>query len=206
MLYSSGGRPATALSPMFGITLSSYIHTSMPSRCTFLGANSIHFSGRCPSKRSGGSTTWSSTLTRIRSSARMGSPLSTEDHRQRRRGPERHAGDVRRGGGGGEAEGGGAGGDALPHPPPLHACPVHAPAHVRAEREREVLARLAVDIELLRALPVRLVVVRRAHVGDDDRAGGDLDALDDRVTRRGAHDRRERGLPAQALLDRLRQQ
>src|SRR5262249_59625174 len=141
MLYSSGGRPATALSPMFGITLSSYIHTSMPSRCTFLGANSIHFSGRCPSKRSGGSTTWSSTLTRIRSSARMGSPLSTEDHRQRRRGPERHAGDVRRGGGGGEAEGGGAGADAPPHHPCLPSGPGAAGGPGRAETRREVVGR-----------------------------------------------------------------
>ena len=38
MLYSSGGRPATALSPMFGITLPSYSQTSMPSRWTLFGA------------------------------------------------------------------------------------------------------------------------------------------------------------------------
>ena len=37
MLYSSGGRPATALSPMFGIVLPSYSQTSIPSRCTLFG-------------------------------------------------------------------------------------------------------------------------------------------------------------------------
>ena len=31
MPYSSGGRPATALSPMFGISLPSYTQTSLPS-------------------------------------------------------------------------------------------------------------------------------------------------------------------------------
>src|SRR6266511_2902071 len=76
MLYSSGGRPATALSPMLGISAPSYTHTSVPSSLrTDLGANCIHFSRRCPSNRSRGSTTWSSTLTRIRSSARIGSPV-----------------------------------------------------------------------------------------------------------------------------------
>jgi hypothetical protein len=83
---------------------------------------------------------------------------------------------------------------------------VHAEAHVRPEREREVLALVAVDVELLGALPVLLVVIGRAHVGDDDCAGRDLDAVDDRVARRGPHDRRERRLPAQPLLDRLRHQ
>ncbi len=65
MLYSSGGRPATALSPMFGIVLPSNSQTSIPSRWTLFGANSFHLSGRWSSKRVGGSTTWSSTLTRI---------------------------------------------------------------------------------------------------------------------------------------------
>ena len=46
MLYSSGGRPATALSPMFGIVLPSYSHTSMPSRWTLFGANSFHLLGK----------------------------------------------------------------------------------------------------------------------------------------------------------------
>src|SRR5215207_5258227 len=140
MLYSSGGRPATALSPMFGITLSSYTHTSTPSRWTFFGANSIHFSGRWPSKRSGGSTTWSSTLTRIRSSAFMGTPLSAEEHRQRRRRPERHAGDVRRVLGGIETQVREAVEDPVEHDAGLHTRQVHAQAHVRSEREREVLA------------------------------------------------------------------
>ena len=53
MLYSSGGRPATALSPMFGITLPSNSQTSMPSRCTLFGAASFHLSGRWSSKSVG---------------------------------------------------------------------------------------------------------------------------------------------------------
>src|SRR5918996_1948137 len=130
MLYSSGRRPATALSPMLGITLSSYTQTSMPSRCTFFGAYSIHFSGRWPSKRSGGSTTWSSTLTRIRSSARIVSPLSAEEHRQRGRGPERHAGDVRRLGRRVETQVGEPIEDLLEHHTGLHARQVHTETHV----------------------------------------------------------------------------
>src|SRR5207253_5113582 len=75
MLYSSGGRPATALSPMLGISLPSYTQTSVPSaRLTLLGACSFHFAGRWLSNMPGGSTTWSSTLTRIRSSSCMRSP------------------------------------------------------------------------------------------------------------------------------------
>ena len=69
MPYSSGGRPATALSPMLGISLPSNTHTSLPSSAaSTFGARSASLAGRCPSNRSGGSTTWSSTLTRIRSS------------------------------------------------------------------------------------------------------------------------------------------
>jgi hypothetical protein len=78
-----------------------------------------------------------------------------------------------------------------------------AEAHVGAEREREVLLGLAVDVELLGAIPVLLVVVRRTHVHDHDRPFGDLDAVDDGVARRGAHDREQWRLPAQPLLDRL---
>src|SRR6476660_155857 len=76
MLYSSGGRPATALSPMFGITFPSNSQTSIPSRWTLFGAASFHLSGRWSSNRVGGSTTWSSTLTRIMSSVRMASPVA----------------------------------------------------------------------------------------------------------------------------------
>src|SRR5712692_6430237 len=140
MLYSSGGRPATALSPMLGITLSSYTQTSMLSRRTLFGACCIHLSGRCPSNRSGGSTTWSSTLTRIRSSARMGPPLSAEEHRQRGGGSERHARDVRRIGRGIEAQIREAREDPFEEHAGLHARQVHAQAHVGAERECEVLA------------------------------------------------------------------
>src|SRR5947208_6121400 len=49
-----------------------YDHTSMPLslRMSF-GARAANSADRRPSKRSGGSTTWSSTLTRTRSSRRM---------------------------------------------------------------------------------------------------------------------------------------
>ena len=51
-------------------------HTSMPlSLRTSLGATSACLPVSRPSKRSGGSTAWSSTLTRIMSSSRMASPL-----------------------------------------------------------------------------------------------------------------------------------
>ena len=70
MLYSSGGRPATAFSPMLGISVSWYTHTSVPSALHDASRrDSFHFAGRCASKSVGGSTTWSSTLTRMRSSA-----------------------------------------------------------------------------------------------------------------------------------------
>ncbi len=47
MPYSSGGRPATALSPMFGITLPSNSHTSMPSSLwTIFGANVLPLLGK----------------------------------------------------------------------------------------------------------------------------------------------------------------
>ena len=76
--YSSGGRPATALSPMLGICWPSKTHTSVPSAlCTRRGARSFQRAGRRPSHMSGGSTTWSSTLTRIRSSIFTGSSLLT---------------------------------------------------------------------------------------------------------------------------------
>ena len=52
-------------------------HTSMPlSLRTSFGACSACFAARRPSKRSGGSTTWSSTLTRTRSSRRIALPPS----------------------------------------------------------------------------------------------------------------------------------
>src|SRR5436305_5048297 len=55
---------------MLGISLPSYTQTSVPSaRLTLLGAMSFHLSGKWFSNMSGGSTTWSSTLTRIRSSS-----------------------------------------------------------------------------------------------------------------------------------------
>ena len=41
----------------------------------------------------------------------------------------------------------------------LHAGQVHPEAHVRSEREREVLALRAEDVEALGVLPVLLVVV-----------------------------------------------
>ena len=80
MPYSSGGRPATAFSPMLGISRPSYAQTSLPSSfLTTRGATSTYFAGRRPSNMCGGSTAWSSTLTRIMSSSRTRSPLSAAD-------------------------------------------------------------------------------------------------------------------------------
>src|SRR5437660_925013 len=76
MPYSSGGRPVTALSPTFGMSKSRNTHRSVPSgMCSIRGAMSLYFAGTWFSKRSGGSTTWSSTLTRIMSSMRMARSL-----------------------------------------------------------------------------------------------------------------------------------
>ena len=73
--YSSFGRPATAFSPMFGITAPLNIHTSLPSSvCSTRGAASAYFAGTRPSNMSGGSTTWSSTLMKIMSSTFMRCP------------------------------------------------------------------------------------------------------------------------------------
>ena len=69
MPYSSGGRPATALSATFEISWPSYTHAFVPSaRVMNFGARSTYFAGRRPSNRCGGSTAWSSTLTRTMSS------------------------------------------------------------------------------------------------------------------------------------------
>ena len=47
MLYSSGGRPATAFSPMLGISASWYTQTSVPLSLWMLrGAYCFHLSGR----------------------------------------------------------------------------------------------------------------------------------------------------------------
>src|SRR5688500_6140292 len=54
---------------MLGSPWPSYSQTSLPSSLwTALGARSSYFLGSLPSNSPGGSTTWSSTLTRIRSS------------------------------------------------------------------------------------------------------------------------------------------
>src|SRR5581483_7799797 len=85
MPYSAGGRPATALSPMFGSSWPRNDKTSVPSSfVTTRGASSAYFAGRWPSHMPGGSTTWSSTETRIMSSSCMGVPLVVEAEDARR--------------------------------------------------------------------------------------------------------------------------
>src|SRR5581483_1762910 len=75
MPYSAGGRPATALSPMLGNSAPRNDQTSVPlSFVTTFGASAWYFAGRWSFHMSGGSTTWSSTETRIRSSSCMRSP------------------------------------------------------------------------------------------------------------------------------------
>src|SRR5215472_12172187 len=75
--YSSGRRPATAFSPTFGICCPSNTQTSLPSCLwTSRGARSFHFASRWRSHMSGGSQTWSSTLTRIMSFICMATPPS----------------------------------------------------------------------------------------------------------------------------------
>src|SRR6266446_222758 len=79
MPYSAGGRPATALSPMFGSSAPRNDQTSVPSSLvTSVGASSTYLAGRWPSHMPGGSTTWSSTETRIRSSSCMPAPSVVE--------------------------------------------------------------------------------------------------------------------------------
>ncbi len=54
MPYSSGGRPATAFSPMLGISRPSYAQTSLPSSfLTTRGATSTYSAGRRPSNMCG---------------------------------------------------------------------------------------------------------------------------------------------------------
>ena len=70
--YSSGGRPATAFRPTLVASWPSNTHASVPSGLVItFGAWSLYLSGMCPANMSGGSTTWSSTDTRIRSSIFM---------------------------------------------------------------------------------------------------------------------------------------
>ena len=72
--YSSTGRPATALSPMLVASLPSKRQISVPSsRRSTTGTWSAKRAGMRSANMSGGSTTWSSTLTRIRSSSSIGS-------------------------------------------------------------------------------------------------------------------------------------
>ena len=74
--YSSLGRPATALSATFGMTVSRNFHMSEPSGlCTRRGASSRYFFDRWFLNMFGGSTQWSSTLIRIMSSLFMGCSL-----------------------------------------------------------------------------------------------------------------------------------
>src|SRR5262249_24363972 len=66
---SLGGRPATALSAVLRISWPSYRQAIVPSsRRTKRGALSSYFFGTQPSNIWAGSITWSSKLTRIRSS------------------------------------------------------------------------------------------------------------------------------------------
>src|SRR5438270_6888128 len=79
MPYSSGGRPATALSPMLAISRPRNVHSSVPSSFwTTRGATSAYLAGMRAVNRSGGSTRWSSTLTRMSSSVRMPSHAGRE--------------------------------------------------------------------------------------------------------------------------------
>src|SRR3954468_20156818 len=79
MPYSAGGRPATAFRPMLGSSAPRNAQTSVPSSLrTGFGASSAYLAGRRPSHMSGGSTTWSSTLTRMRSSISMSSDRAVE--------------------------------------------------------------------------------------------------------------------------------
>ena len=72
MPYSSLGRPATALSPMLGI-IGAVEHPDVGAvrrvRTTLRRLVARSCAGMWPSNMSGGSTRWSSTLTRIMSSA-----------------------------------------------------------------------------------------------------------------------------------------
>ena len=78
--HSSAGQDTTALSPLTPCGLPWYIHWSTPlSSVTTIGASSLYLAGTWLRNMSGGSTTWSSMLTRIRSSMFMTHP--------RRRGP-----------------------------------------------------------------------------------------------------------------------
>jgi hypothetical protein len=80
MPYSSLGRPATALRPMLGMVAPSNTQTSSPASLrSTRGKRSFHLAGVWSANMSGGSTRWSSTLIRIRSSACMvGAPYRLE--------------------------------------------------------------------------------------------------------------------------------
>src|SRR5207237_1102147 len=75
MPYSSGGRPATALSATLVASWPSKTHAFVPStRVMNCGARPAYFAGRRPSNKCGGSTTWSSTLTSTMSSMFIAAP------------------------------------------------------------------------------------------------------------------------------------
>ena len=72
MPHSSFGHETTAFRPIEPADVPWNIHCSTPlSSATTFGASSAYFAGTWRSNMSGGSTTWSSMLTRIMSSIRM---------------------------------------------------------------------------------------------------------------------------------------
>src|SRR5436190_22822021 len=96
-----------------------------------------------------------------------GRRASVPDDGERVRRAEHHAGDERRFGVGIEADAGQPIEDLRERHLRLHAREVEPEAHVRAPCERDVLAGLAEDVEILRVVPVALVVIGRSEADGD---------------------------------------
>ena len=136
----------------------------------------------------------------------MGSPLSAEEHRQRRRRPERQAGDVRRRRPSGSRRRFGRRSKQRVRARRVSPC---APGACRGRcgaRTRTPCAGCGSRkmSNTSGSLPARLVVVGRADVDDDDGAARDRRRRSTSVSRVAVRTIvGERRLPAQALLDRL---
>src|SRR6516162_5714621 len=205
MPYSSGGRPATAFSPTLVACWPSKTQASVPSSAVMtLGAWSAYLAGMCPENMSGGSTTWSSTDTRIRSSMVTVSSLRYEQDRQRGRGAKYLPADVRIVTVRVEAQAGQPVEQEVERYPHLDPGQVHAEADVRPLTPCDARPGGAEDVVVIGVIPPRLVPVRRRQHRHQRRSGGDGHAAQDGVPGGDPGDVEQRRLVAHGFLDCLR--
>ena len=83
---------------------------------------------------------------------------------------------------------------------------MHADAYVGTMTETDVRLTFPEDVETIGIVPPGLVMVRASEIDRHRRALGNVDPVELDVAGGLAHEVEQRGFPADALLDRLRQQ